>query len=101
VALVKELSSYEVSVHCLQADLGSAWDCERLAQEAISWSPSGGIDILASNAGAGKLKNWLEVIRRQMGHANFRLLLKSGMGCLASMFDLPSFSPKVCCSPLV
>jgi NAD(P)-dependent dehydrogenase (short-subunit alcohol dehydrogenase family) len=87
-------------VHSLQADLSSASDCEKLAQEAISWSPSGGIDILASNAGAGKLKSWLEVIPRQIEQDNLRSLLKSGMGYLASMFDLPSFSPKVFCSPI-
>jgi NAD(P)-dependent dehydrogenase (short-subunit alcohol dehydrogenase family) len=85
-------------VHSLQADLSSASDCEKLAQEAISWSPSGGVDILASNAGAGKLKNWLEVISRQMEQNKFRSLLKSGIAYLASMFDLPSFSPKVYCS---
>lgn len=59
--LLKELSTYRVAVHSIQADLSSASECERLAREAIEWSPSGGIDILVSNAGAGKLKNWLEV----------------------------------------
>jgi len=61
-SLVKELAAYNVSVHSIQADLSSAAECERLAAEAAQWSPSGGIDILVSNAGAGKMKNWIDVI---------------------------------------
>jgi len=50
-----------VSIHNIKADLSSATECERLASEAAKWSPTGGIDILISNAGAGKIKNWLDV----------------------------------------
>jgi NAD(P)-dependent dehydrogenase (short-subunit alcohol dehydrogenase family) len=60
--LVKELGTYNVSVHSIQVDLSSAAECERLAAEAAQWSPTGGIDILVSNAGAGKRKDWIDVV---------------------------------------
>lgn len=46
----------------MQVDLSSVAQCERLAAEANKWSPTGGIDILVSNAGAGKRKDWFDVI---------------------------------------
>jgi len=60
--LVKELEAYQVSVLSLQVDLSSAAQCEKLAAEASKWSPTGGIDILISNAGAGKRKDWIDVV---------------------------------------
>jgi short chain dehydrogenase len=62
-SLVKELAEYEISVHSIKADLSSTAECERLASEAVKWSPTGGIDILISNSGAGKRKNWIDVLR--------------------------------------
>jgi short-subunit dehydrogenase len=61
-SLVKELAAYNVSVHSIQIDLSSATECERLAEEASKWSPTAGIDILVSNAGAGKRKDWIDVV---------------------------------------
>jgi len=62
-ALLKELPGYNVSFHSIKADLSSAAEVERLASEAAKWSPTGGIDILVSNAGAGKRKDWIDVSR--------------------------------------
>jgi short-subunit dehydrogenase len=59
--LVKELSEYNVKVHLIRANLSSASECERVADEAANWSPTGGIDILINNAGTGKVKPWIEV----------------------------------------
>ena len=60
--LVKELSVYSVSVRSIQADLSSATEVQRLASETSKWSLTGGIDILVSNAGAGKHKDWMDVV---------------------------------------
>jgi len=58
---LNELKDYDVAVHSIKADVGSVKECERLASEAIAWSPTAGVDILISNAGAGKRKDWFDV----------------------------------------
>jgi NAD(P)-dependent dehydrogenase (short-subunit alcohol dehydrogenase family) len=55
------LEAYGVSVHAIKADLSSVSEVERLGKEAIEWSPTGGIDILVSNAATGKMKDWMDV----------------------------------------
>ena len=50
-----------MKVTCIQANLGDTKECVRLAEEAEEWSPTGGMDILISNAGKGNLTNWLDV----------------------------------------
>jgi NAD(P)-dependent dehydrogenase (short-subunit alcohol dehydrogenase family) len=51
-------------VHVIKGDLSSVSEVERLGREAIEWSPTGGIDILVSNAGTGKMKDWMDVCSR-------------------------------------
>jgi len=58
---LNELEEYGVAVHSIKEDVGSVKECERLAWEAIAWSPTGGVDILISNAGGGKRTDWFDV----------------------------------------
>jgi NAD(P)-dependent dehydrogenase (short-subunit alcohol dehydrogenase family) len=82
-------------VHSIKADLGNAAECERLANEAIEWSPTGGIDILVSNAGAGKRKEWFDVSSFET-NGNGRLQLKNGMRYSLLILDLLLFFQRVC-----
>ncbi|WP_397376127.1 SDR family oxidoreductase [Paenibacillus sp. sptzw28] len=49
--LAEDIELLGVKATAIRADIAESSDVERLASEALSWSPNGGVDILVNNAG--------------------------------------------------